>query len=92
MNLNGVTGNKDSFASVPARANFDIKITAIGSTAPYAHSWKKVVRQTNHTWLEIGDGGSTTVDPAYDYNGGQATVGEIRPAFRHPATNEVLFF
>lgn len=88
----GVTGNDGSMINLPRRHEFDIKITAVDSSVPPRHSWQRVQRTQDHKWEPMLQRGTAAVDPAFEYNGAKATVGEIRPAFRHPGTGEVLFF
>lgn len=93
MNLFNLAGG--NINAPDKRNNFDIKITAVGNPAsgePVPHGWKRVIRTPDHKWIEMSENGSLTVDPAYEYQNAKATVGDIRPAYRHPGTNEVLFF
>lgn len=92
MNYQGVTGRRDAFINLPRRSEFDIKITGKEGTNPTKHSWVKVQRRPDHKWEELAEMGSIEHDPAFDYSGAAAVVGDVRPAFRHPATGEVLFF
>lgn len=92
MNYQGLSGRRDSMIVITKRNDFDIKITGKTGTNPTFHAWVRVQRRPDHTWEEMTEKGSTAVDPAFEYQGLAADINDIRPAFRHPATGEVLFF
>lgn len=72
--------------------DMNIRLTANDTSNPKKYSWVKVYRDGKGTWNNMTLTGNISLDPAYEYNNGNVTIGMVRPAHRDPRTGQVLFF
>lgn len=70
----------------------NIRLTANNTSTPKKYSWVEVYRDGSGNWNNLTMSGNITYDPAYEYNNGNVTLNQVRPAHRDPRTGQVLFF
>jgi hypothetical protein len=71
----------------------DIRITSSDSSTPKKFAWVEVYRDTAGVWINKSlSKGTTSYDPAYEYNNANVTDGTICKARRDGRTGQLLFF